>query len=153
MMIKITARLNLRIAPDVLIDKYGLGRGGRVQRYIDQTVIDDTRPYVPASPNRILENSAQLSTEIGSGLVVYNTPYAHFQDEGIVYSPNIPIYDGGVLVGFFSPPGRRKYPTDRELTYDKAQNPLAGSHFFERSKADNCKKWVEGANRVAKQGE
>ena len=153
MRFEITARLNLHLDPDYLIDKYGLGRGGRVQRYIDQAVIDDTRPYVPASPDRTLEFSAQLSTEIGSGLVVYNTPYAHYQNEGIVYGPNIPIHDGEVLVGFFSPPGRRKYPTDRELTYDTAQNPLAGPHFFERSKADNCKKWVEGANRVAKQGE
>ena len=143
----ITARLNLHIDPAYLTDKYGLGRGGRAQRYLDQAVIDDTRIYVPASPNRTLEFSVQLSTEIGSGLVYYNTPYARFQYRGLVMTDEA----GRTWVG----PGERKpiIHEDWPLQYDTAQNDLAGSYWFERSKADNCKKWVEGVNRVAKQGE
>ncbi len=98
-------------------------------------VIDGCTPYVPASPDRTLEFSAQVSTEIGSGQVIWNTPYAHYQYMGIVYGPNIPILEPetGILLGWFSPPGRPKHPTDRELTYDTSQNPMAGPYWFERA--------------------
>lgn len=154
-MFKITARLNVDLNPHDILTEFGLEPGGRVQRYLDQAVIDDTARYVPASPDRTLEFSAQVSTEIGGGQVVYNTPYAHYQYVGIVYGPNIPIIDKetGVLLGYFSPPGRKKHPTDKRLTYDKAQNDLAGPYWFERSKADNLNKWLDGARRAAVKGE
>ena len=152
-MFSISARLEANIEPTDLLARYGLEKGGRVQRFIDQKVIDGCRPYVPASPDRTLEFSAQVSTEIGSGRVIWNTPYAHYQYMGIVYGPNIPIIEEGVLMGFWSPPGRPKSPTDRELTYDAAQNPMAGSHWFERAKADNLNEWLDEARRVMIQGE
>ena len=152
-MFSISARLEAKLEPDDLLHAYGLEKGGRVQSTIDQTVIDYCTPYVPASPDRTLEFSAQLSTEIGSGQVIWNTPYAHYQYMGIVYGPNIPIIEDGILMGFFSPPGRPKQPTDRELTYDKSQNPMAGSHWFERMKADRLKDILDEARRVAIKGE
>ena len=137
-MFSISARLDANLSPDDILRKFGLEEGGRVQQTIDQKVIDYCQPYVPASPDRTLEFSAQVSTEIGSGQVIWNTPYAHYQYMGIVYGPSIPILDPetGVLTGWFSPPGRPKHPTNRELTYDKAQNPMAGPYWFERMKAD-----------------
>lgn len=154
-MFTISAELSVRLDPNDLLREYGLEKGGRVQRFIDQKVIDECRPYVPASPNRILENSAQASTEIGSGMVIWNTPYAHYQYMGIVYGPNIPEIDPetGVLMGFWSPPGRPKQPTDRKLQYDTAQNPLAGSYWFERMKADKLNEILDEARRVMIQGE
>lgn len=152
-MFSITARLDAKISPDDLLVAYGLERGGRVQKVIDQKVIDYCRPYTPASPDRTLEFSAQMSTEIGSGEVIWNTPYAHYQYMGIVYGPNIPIIQDGVLMGYFSPPGRPKHPTDRELTYDKAQNPMAGSYWFERMKADRLNDILDEARRAMIQGE
>ena len=101
-MFSISARLDAQLSPDDILAAYGLERGGRVQRTIDQKVIDYCQPYVPASPDRTLEFSAQASTEIGSGQVVWNTPYAHYQYMGIVYGPNIPIIEDGILMGFFS---------------------------------------------------
>ena len=153
-MFSISARLEANLDPNDLLAAYGLEKGGRVQRFIDQKVIDGCTPYVPASPDRTLEFSAQVSTEIGSGMVVWNTPYAHYQYEGIVYGPNIPILDPetGVLLGWFSPPGRPKHPTDRELTYDTSQNPMAGPHWFERAKADHLTEWLDEARRVMIQG-
>lgn len=139
--------------PDALLEKLGLNKGGRVQKVIDQKVIDGCTPYVPASPNRALEFSAQVSTEIGSGMVIWNTPYAHYQYMGIVYGPNIPILQDGVLMGWFSPPGRPKHPTDRELTYDTSQNPMAGPHWFERAKADQLSDWLDEARKAMIQGE
>ena len=152
-MFSISARLDAQLSPDDILAAYGLERGGRVQRTIDQKVIDYCQPYVPASPDRTLEFSAQVSTEIGSGQVVWNTPYAHYQYMGIVYGPNIPIIEDGILMGFFSPPGRPKHPTDRELTYDTAQNPLAGPYWFDRMKADRLNDILDEARRVMIQGE
>jgi len=154
-MFSISARLDAHLDPNDLLNEYGLEKGGRVQRFIDQKVIDGCTPYVPASPDRTLEFSAQVSTEIGSGMVVWNTPYAHYQYMGEVYGPSIPILepDTGVLLGFFSPPGRPKHPTGRTLEYDKTQNPKAGSFWFERAKADQLNEWLDEARRVMIQGE
>ena len=152
-MFSFNARLDFSLSPDDILAAYGMDTGGRIQRTIDQCVIDYCTPYVPASPDRTLEFSAQASTEIGSGQVIWNTPYAHYQYMGVVYGPNIPIIENGVLMGWFSPPGRPKSPTDRELTYDKAQNPLAGPHWFERMKADRLNDILDELRRVAKQGE
>jgi len=152
-MFSITARLDAMLSPDDLLHEYGLEKGGRVQRAVDQTVIDFCTPYVPASPDRTLEFSAQVSTDVGSGEVVWNTPYAHYQYMGEVYGPNIPILQEGILMGWFSPPGRPKSPTGRELTYDTIQNPLAGPRWFERMKADRLNDILDTARRVAIQGE
>ena len=134
-MFSISARLEANLDPNDLLAAYGLEKGGRVQRFIDQKVIDGCTPYVPASPDRTLEFSAQVSTEIGSGMVVWNTPYAHYQYMGIVYGPNIPILEPetGILLGFFSPPGRPKHSTSEKLTYDTSQNSMAGPFWFERA--------------------
>ena len=78
-MFSITARLDVQISADDILAAYGLEKGGRVQRFLDQKIISDCTPYVPASPNRTLEFSAQVTTEIGSGLIIYNTPYARYQ--------------------------------------------------------------------------
>lgn len=154
-MFSISARLDAKLTPDDILAAFGLDDHGRVQRTIDQSVIDYCQPYVPASPDRTLEFSAQVSTDIGSGMVIWNTPYAHYQYTGIVYGPNIPIIDPetGVLLGWFSPPGRPKHPTDRELTYDTSQNPMAGPYWFERMKADRLRDILDAARHVATHGE
>jgi hypothetical protein len=153
-MFSISARLDADLSPDDILALFGLEDHGRVQQTIDQSVIDYSRPYVPASPDRTLEFSAQASTEIGSGTVIWNTPYAHYQYMGVVYGPNIPIIEPetGVLLGWFSPPGRPKHPTDRELTYDTSQNPMAGPYWFERMKADRLRDILDAAGRAASPG-
>ena len=151
-MITIVAKLIGSLDPADLLARLGLDDHGRVQQVIDQKVIDYCQPYVPASPDRTLEFSAQASTDVGSGEVVWNTPYAHYQYMGIVYGPNIPILQDGILMGWFSPPGRPKHPTDRELTYDTAQNPMAGSYWFERMKADRLNDILDEARRAVTNG-
>jgi len=153
-MFSISAKLEAHLDPNDLLMACGLEKGGRVQRFIDQKVIDGCQPYVPASPDRTLEFSAQVSTEIGSGMVVWNTPYARYQYYGEVYGPNIPDIDPetGVVMGWWSPPGRPKHPTGRKLQYDTAQNTKAGSFWFERAKADNLTEWLDEARKVMIQG-
>jgi hypothetical protein len=154
-MFSISASLDADLFPDDILALLGLDDHGRVQQTIDQSVIDYCQPYVPASPDRTLEFSAQVSTDIGSGMVIWNTPYAHYQYAGIVYGPNIPIIDPetGVLMGWFSPPGRPKHPTDRNLTYNTSQNPMAGPYWFERMKADRLGDILDAAANAVMQGE
>ena len=145
-MFSISARLDAVLDAQDLLVQYGLEIGGRVQRFIDQRVIDGCQPYVPASPDRTLESSAQVSTEVGSGLVIWNTPYARYQYYGFVMTDEA----GRTWVG----PGERKpIVTDRPLDYDTAQNPLAGSYWFERMKADRLNEILDEARRVMIQGE
>ena len=155
-MFTITARLidPEALEPDSLLARCGFEKGGPVQCLIDEKVIDccEEGGYVPASPDRVLEFSARLSTEIGSGTVIWNTPYARYQYYGIVYGPNIPIFDKdtGVLLRYFSPPGKKKHPTDKKLTYDKGQNERAGPHWVERMKADRMRDIVREAQNLVK---
>ena len=57
------------------IEKRGLEAQGRVQQYIDSEVLRLCDPYVPMDRG-ILKQSGTQHTKIGSGRVVYKTPYA-----------------------------------------------------------------------------
>ena len=97
---------------------------------------------MPASPDGTLESSAQLDTEVGSGLVIWYTPYARYQYHGRVMTDEL----GRTWVG----PGEKKpVITSRLLQYDTAQNPQAGAYWFERMKADQGHRIVEEARRLA----
>ena len=154
-MFSISARLIETIDEQMLLERFGLQPGGPVQHAISEAIVSTCRDYgyVPASPNYTLTNAVIIDDE--GGRVIWNTPYAHYQYVGIVYGPNIPIIEPetGVLLGYFSPPGKAKHPTDKRLTYDTAQNPLAGPYWFERAKADHMSEWLDEARRVMIQGE
>ena len=117
-----------------------------VQKVVDQEVIKQTTPYVPYQTG-MLAKSAVLHTVIGSGRVVYATPYARYLYYGIKYAPNFPIIKGGELVGFYSPP--MKFPTNIPLKYNKSFHPLAGAFWFERMKADKKDVILQAAQRAA----
>ena len=50
----------------------------KAQKYLDQEVIRTCAPYVPLDTGT-LEGSGKLSSDIGSGTVTWNTPYAQKQ--------------------------------------------------------------------------
>lgn len=102
----------------------------KAQAFIDNECIRHMMPYTPMRTGA-LHNSAVLGTKIGSGHIVYNSPYARYQYYGVVYGPNIPIYVNGVLEGFYSRRGVKKQPTDRRLQYSKARHPEAQRLWFE----------------------
>ncbi len=133
-----------------LLRRFNLETGGKVQQAIDKAVIDKCLPYVPMDSGT-LAKSAYGATEIGSGKVIYPGPYAHYQYYGEVYGPNIPVFedDSGTPTRFFSPPGQKKHPTGRELHYKTDVNPLAGSYWFERMKADHLPEIIEEAKKAA----
>ena len=61
-----------------MLEKRGLEEGGPAQQALDSEVLHHCEPYVPILSG-VLRDSGPLSTEIGSGLVEYNTPYARKQ--------------------------------------------------------------------------
>ena len=83
-----------------IAQRHGITKGGAVQKYVDNACIRAMEPYTPAR-NMILTQSARTGTVIGSGEIVQNTPYAHYQYEGVVYGPNFPQYDeNGEIIGW-----------------------------------------------------
>lgn len=66
------------------------------------------RPYVPFKEG-ILYLSVNISGGGGSGLIEHTAAYAHYAYEGRVMGPNVPITQGGAIVGFFSPVAPKHY--------------------------------------------
>lgn len=124
---------------DGVLRKFGLEDGGRVQLAFDNAVYRGCQSYTPFDTGTL----ARSVNGIGTGRLEYAVPYAHYQYVGTVYAPNIPIYQGGEIVGWWSPPNKK--PTDRKLNYNTFYNPLAGDHWFERAKADLMQSWIDEA--------
>lgn len=59
----------------MLIKARGLEAGGKTQKFIDNEVLLQCSPYVPFRTG-VLEGSGIRHTDIGSGKVIYQTPYA-----------------------------------------------------------------------------
>lgn len=102
----------------------------QAQRWIDNEVLKDSAPYVPRLAGE-LEQSGIRGTKIGSGEVVYNSPYARYQ------------YYGKVMVG-----KAPKTVTDTDLQYSGQSHPQAGHFWFETAKAVNKGKWIRGVKRL-----
>lgn len=83
-------------------------------------------PYVPFDTGLLSQD-----VEVTENYVRYKQPYAHYMYEGLVYGPNIPIVQNGVVVGFFSRPGIKKSLTGAYINYDKTHHPLATRHWDE----------------------
>lgn len=99
-------------------------------------------PYVPMDEG----NLAHTSVEVTKDSVRYNQPYAHYMYVGEVYGPNIPIREDGIIVGWFSPKGKKKHPTGREIHYNTSNHPLATKEWDKammRDKGDVFLKQVE----------
>ena len=136
--------------PDGMLRKRNLEKGGLVQEVIDQAVIDYSVAYCPFDTGT-LAYSPYINTILGSGKVTYPGPYAHYLYYGEIYGPNIPVFedDSGVPTQFFSPPGQKKHPTGRPLTYKTDQNPLAGPFWIDRMKASHINDILEVAKHAA----
>ena len=132
-----------------LLKKRNLETGGLVQMAIDKAVIDYSIPYCPFDTGVLANSPYSLiaADPFHTGKVIYNTPYARYLYYGEVYGPNIPVFedDSGVPTRFFSPPGKKKHPTGRDLQYKTDLNPLAGPFWIERMKAAHMKDIVEEA--------
>lgn len=108
----------------------GLGKGGVIQKYIDSKVIRLSDPYVPLESGT-LKLSGQLGTDLGSGVITYNSPYARYLYYGLVMEGRAP-----------------KQLTNRPITYHGA--PKRGSYWFEKMKQYHGKAILKGAEALGK---
>lgn len=76
-----------------LITKRGIQSGGPVQQFIDNEVLRYTDKYVPFDTG-VLKDSGIRHTKIGSGNVIYRTPYAR----KMYYNPQF-NFQGGPMRG------------------------------------------------------
>jgi hypothetical protein len=66
----------LPTAADV-VAQFGLGLGGRVQRFIDAEIVRHDADYVPVLSGDLRTSASE--TAIGQGIITYRTPYARRQ--------------------------------------------------------------------------
>ena len=135
---------------NTVLSNHGFGDHGIVQKVIDNAVIRWCIDYTPAD-TFMLAKSPYAASDIGSGIIVYPGPYAHYMYMGEVYGPNIPVFDdnSGTPTRFFSRPGERKTPTGRAIQYKTDKNALAGPFWAERMKADHIDDIVREAKNAA----
>ncbi|MCM1159378.1 MAG: minor capsid protein [Bacteroidales bacterium] len=73
---------NLSVKADVDVTKvmrrFNLNEGGKIQKIIDSEVLSLNDPYVPKVEGQLIR-SGQQNTTVGSGEVIYSTPYARKQ--------------------------------------------------------------------------
>lgn len=107
------------------------------QKRLDTLVINDSEKYVPFK-NGGLRASAHIATVIGSGLIVYNTPYAHYQ------------YFGKDMVGVETKKHwAEKYePKEYNGKLLYYHEPGTGSQWFEETKEQNLDKWIKTVGRI-----
>lgn len=116
------------------------------QKLLNLAVAGDCDPLIPFQQGA-LRNSVNYPQGIYGGEIEYNTPYAHYQYQSVVYSPNIPIKDSeGNITGWFSPPGQKKQPTGRTLQY---HTPGTTGKWFEVAKERNLQSWVRLVKETA----
>ena len=128
------------IDTESILRRRGLGGSNDARLVLASEVAHQCDPYVPMSAGSAahMKDSVQIAPD-GSE-ITYPGPYAHYQYEGKVYGPNIPLADGG----FFSPVAP-KQPTGAELQYHGA--PMRGAHWDKRMMADHADEVVDAVAR------
>lgn len=110
------------------------------QQLLNMQIVADCDPYVPFRQGA-LRNSVRYPDGISGSVIEYDSPYAHYQYEGMIYGPNIPVKDGaGNVTGWFSIPGAAKMPTGCSIQYHTAGT---GSRWFETAKSIHLNDWIK----------
>ena len=121
-----------------ILQKRGLEERGRIQKMCDSEVLRQCEPYTPRDTGTLV-NSGTLSTDIGSGQVIWNTPYARFLYYGVLMvSPS--------TGSPWAKAGEKKVSTGKELQYHGGG--MRGKMWFQRWKADRGKELIR---RLAKE--
>ncbi len=123
------------VADDIPLN---LSPADRVEKILATQVMKDTDKYVPA-----LTGSLTQRTHVEGSTIVYPGPYARFLYYGkvMVYAPTGSTW---------APKGEHKVVTGRDLVMNRSMHPLATSHWFEISKAQNLEKWITVAQKLVK---
>lgn len=115
-------QVNVDLDEDALLEQFGLQPFGPVQTAIDEAVIRYMEPYWAYDTGRLV-NSVYTHSQIGSGEIVYETPYVKDMYTG--------VRENGAPVN-----------------YRTQKHPLAGPFPLERMLADHYDDIIEEAQRV-----
>lgn len=143
MYFRVNASFSLK-QKDQLKEELGINPGGRVQKVIDATVIHYLRLLMPRDSGEMMANTRNLKP----GLIVVDTPYAHYMNEGILYVDpkyNIGAFHDPVNGRFWSRPNVKKIPSNRKLQYHGGPN--RGTHFVERTLTEHFKDILNNAKK------
>lgn len=126
------------------IKALGLEEKGRVQQVVTNEVLSLSEPYIPFSEGDLL---ASGHIEKGTD-VVWDTPYARYMWNGIVYEdPDLHCAGFKTENGWRSRKGVQKVPTERKLQY--YNGGLRGPRWVERMLQDGGREQIEKAAREA----
>jgi len=107
--------------------------GSRAQQKWDDYLRFEFQPYVPMDTGMLIR-SAELATTIGSGEIIYNTPYSKY------------LYYGKLMVdrktgSAYAREGVPKELTATDLKFSNAANKKAGSFWDRRAANDRFDAW------------
>ena len=124
------------------IHKLGLEERGRVQQVVTNEVLRLSSAYIPFD-----EGTLKDSGHIENGTdVVWNTPYARYVWNGIVYEdPELHCAGFKTENGWRSRRDVQKVPTNRKLQYHNGN--LRGSHWVDRMLKNGGLQEIEQAVR------
>ena len=145
--IKLTAEQKATKAEIKLVWKSTFGkenteRFSTVQKYVDSECIRRMVPYTPMRTG-ILAKGAVLGTNIGSGEIHYNIPYARYQYYG-------KLMVSSITGSAFAARGESKVLSEKDLVYNKARHPLAQRLWFETMKHNHKEQILRGAAAIAR---
>ena len=106
------------------------------------------RQYVPYAEG-MLYNSIKINADKNGATITHTVPYAHYMYEGVVYGPSVPIMQGGVPTGYFTPVDI-KHNTGRALTYSKLYSGKATRHWDEAAMATQLPLLEESVGKFIK---
>lgn len=125
--------------------KLGIEPNGRVQRYLQNQCYRYMDKYVPRQDGNLRKNVDLSNPEY----IIYESPYAHYMYEGKVMAPSYPIKKNGVVIGFYSPKGKRKHYTGEKIKY---KTPGTGDHWDEKMRNNDMTKLVESVQKYVERG-
>lgn len=108
-------------------------------------------PYVPKDTGMLAHD-----VTVTSEYIQYDAPrnknrsYAHYMYTGIVYGPNIPIIENGVIVGYFSPRDKPKHPTGAQINYNREMHPQATHHWDKRAMEEKGDEFIKDVEKILK---
>lgn len=122
----------------------GLDERGKVQQVVTNAVLELSEPYVPFNEGTLLGvGHIENGTDI-----VWNTPYARYVWNGIVYEDPV-LHCAGFQTenGWRSRKDVKKVPTDRELQYHNGS--LRGKRWVDRMLQNGGREKIEQMARKA----
>ena len=82
----------------------------RAKEEVHKELGEYVNDYVPMKSGEL-----RRSMHYTANSVSWNTPYARYQYEGVVWGPNKPIFSGGRIIGWRDTPLSARHPTSRML--------------------------------------